>query len=71
MSSDNETEADFDGDARSNDVEEGKAAFVTVWCLIAPILKGWNATYHLIRIELILKSAVVKFTASEMWRHNG
>ena len=61
--SDDEGEADFDGDEDLEVGGEGEPRLKRVLRLIRPVLTHWNSTYYLVKRALALKEALVQFLA--------
>ena len=61
--SDDEGEADFDGDEDLKVGGEGDPRLKRVLRLIRPVLTRWNSTYYLVKRALSLKEALVQFAA--------
>ena len=59
--SDDEGEADFDGDEDLEVGGEGEPRLKKVLQLIRPMLTRWNSTYCLMKRALALKDALVQF----------
>ena len=63
--SDDEGEADFDGDEDLEVGGEGEPRLKRVLQLIRPVPTRWNSTYYLVKRALAFKEALVQFAASE------
>ena len=61
--SDDEGEADFDGDEDLEVGGGGEAPLKRVLRLIRPVPTRWNSTYYLVKRALALKEALVQFMA--------
>ena len=61
--SDDEGEADFDGDEDFEVGGEGEPRLKKVLRLIRPVPTRWNSTYYLVKRALALKDALVQFAA--------
>ena len=61
--SDDEGEADFDGDEDLEVGGEGEPRLKRALRLIRPVLTRWNSTYYLVKRALALKEALVQFVA--------
>ena len=61
--SDDEREANFDGDEDLEVGREGEPRLKRVLRLIRPVLTRWNSTYYLVKRALALKDALVQFAA--------
>ena len=59
--SDDEGEADFDGDEDLEVGGEGEPRLKRVLQLIRPVPTRWNSTYYLVKRALALKEALVQF----------
>ena len=68
--SDDEREADFDGDEDFEVGGEGQSRLKKVLRLVRPVATRWNSMYYLIKRALALKDSLVMFTNSE-GAHNG
>ena len=63
--SEDEGEADCDGDEDFKVGEEGQPHLKKVLQLIRHVLTSWNSTYSLMKRALALKEALVQFTNSQ------
>ena len=64
--SDDEGDADFDGEEGISCDAQGKPQAKKLLRLLTPVSTRWNSMYYLIQRALVLKDQIIKFT-NRVW----